>query len=360
MAGRLPRVPRLGAGVTLFSNGGGMWMPAPFLGINLQSHFGFVLDADGEKTAFIFRVPKTGTLNKVHFRTGTVTTGDDLKVSFQNVDVTDGDPDETVDQFRVITIADGDDDTWNITGIVSSDGTDSGTKRSVTRGEFLSIVIEFDSFVAGALEIDVNLGDAANKPVSGALYFDHKTGGTWAKHNNSLPCFGLEYDDGSFAYIPGVLPAKTYEADTSFNTSTTPDEYGLKFQLPFKCKVGGAWYGTIDIDNAAELILYDSDGSTELENVTLDPDIRSIVNLERVAVWFSDDIELLADTNYRLVLKPTTTSNLIYRGITVDSAGLLDQMEGGQLFHKTERTDAGAWTDTTTSRPSMGLIVTGA
>lgn len=362
MSGRLPRVPRLGAVVSTFSNGGGMFVGHP-LGVAYftggSAYFGFTLDADGEMFAAIFRIPKTGTLSKVHFRTGTTTTGDDLKVSFQDVSATTGDPDGTADEFRVITIADGDDNAWKSTGIISSDGTDSGTKRSVTRGDLIAINWEFDSFVAGNLQLSILVGSGAVVPEFGYTYNDHKTTGSWAKHNNSLPLFALEYDDGTFAYIPGVIPAKSADFVT-YNNTDTPDEIGLLFQLPFKCKVGGAWMGGQDIDGDTDLVLYDSDGTTVLETVSLDKDIRAATSGIKSYVWFSNDHGLLADTNYRLVLKPTSATDMTYREWTVDAAAQLDQMEGGQKFHRTERTDAGSWTETTTKRPLMGLIVTGA
>ena len=41
----------------------------------------------------------------------------------------------------------------------------------------------------------------------------------------------------------------------------------------------------------------------------------------------------------------------------VNSASLMEAIEGGQLFHHTSRTDAGAWTQTTTKRPLIALRV---
>lgn len=71
----------------------------------------YLLDADGEKLAFVLPAPKTGNLAQVGFRTMIVTTGDTLKVSFQGVDEATGDPDGTPDQYRTTVIADGDDGT---------------------------------------------------------------------------------------------------------------------------------------------------------------------------------------------------------------------------------------------------------
>jgi len=40
-------------------------------------------------------------------------------------------------------------------------------------------------------------------------------------------------------------------------------------------------------------------------------------------------------------------------------AAAMDGFPGGQNVHRTERTDLGAWTDTTTKRPWMGVLLTG-
>jgi len=39
---------------------------------------------------------------------------------------------------------------------------------------------------------------------------------------------------------------------------------------------------------------------------------------------------------------------------------MLDMLSGGQAFHFSSRADAGAWSDTTTRRPIMGLILSAA
>lgn len=311
------------------------------------------IDADGEKVAFIFQVPKTGTLGKFGFLLDTVTTGDTLKVSFQDVDVTSGEPDGVADQYRTVVVADGDDQAWKLTGLVTSDGTDGGTKRSVTRGDWLAVVIEYNSYVAGNMQIragSASANDTFNNQQHPLLYI-----ASWTKQN-SLPVLALLYDDDSLAFMENVVPASLLSVTSSLSTFSTPDEVGLYFSNPIPCEVNGAWVAA-DIDADAQLLLYDSDGSSVLATGTFDTNIRRGGGVGNALARFSSEVTLAKDTNYRLILKPTTTTSVSIRYWEVDVASYFGQAVGGTAWHWTSRTDAGSWTEITTRRPYMGLSV---
>ena len=329
--------------------GGGFYHPDP-AGIP-TSNAALVIDATGEKVAFIFQAPKTGNLWKVRFRTSTVATGDVLKVSFQNVDATTGDPDGTPDQYRLITVANGDDNVWLTTGIVSSDGTDTGSLRAVTRGEWLAIVIEFNSYVAGNIQI---LSSGVSLLPNNGGYADHYTS-SWSKQS-TIGCATALYDDGSIAYTPTLSPGVN-ASTSSFASNTTPDEYALKFSLPVPFTVGGA-FAAVDLDGNADLVLYDSDGSSVLASASFDSDQRQGTGVNNMTALFSSEIALLANTYYYLAVKPTTTTGVTGRYSDVSAAADFDAFPGGQTMYWSQRTDAGAWADTTTRRPRISLLIT--
>src|SRR3989304_561487 len=79
----------------------GLWLPQP-LSWFIPTNVSFLIDAAAEKVAFIFKVPKTGTLESVSFVLGPVTTGDTLKISFQDVDVATGNPDGSGDAVTLV------------------------------------------------------------------------------------------------------------------------------------------------------------------------------------------------------------------------------------------------------------------
>jgi hypothetical protein len=336
--------------MALTSIGGGMFMPKPENFAN--SNGNLLLDATGEKLGAIFRVPKTGTLAKVRFLTSTVTTGDTMKVSFQDVDMATGNPDETADQYRTVVVNNTDDNAWITTGLITTDGTDVGSLRSVTRGDLLAIVIEFDSYVAGNLNIQntTTILDYGN-----GCYTALKTGGSWVKSTNTAGCFELEYDDGSLAYTDTLLPGAG--AGLTLASNTTPDEAALYFRFPVGVTVGGA-YLFLDIDAALDVVLYDTDGTTALATVSLDSDVRASTSANGTLVVFPTEIDLTANSFYRLAVKPTTTTAVGYRRMTVRAAGSMDMFDLGQNAYLSTRTDAGAWTETTTLRPRMSLLVT--
>jgi hypothetical protein len=51
-----------------------------------------LIDATGEKYAAIIQIPKTGTISKIGFRTGTVTTSQTLRGGIETVDAATGAP----------------------------------------------------------------------------------------------------------------------------------------------------------------------------------------------------------------------------------------------------------------------------
>lgn len=313
----------------------------------------FALDASGEKLAYIVTIWKPGILHKVYFRTATVATGDTLKVSFQDVDLATGDPDGTPDQYRTIVVGSGDDNMALQTGILSSDGTDNGTKRTVAAGERLAIVFEFDSFVAGNMLL-TGRSAAPGPGSSGQIYCSHFTA-AWSKVA-TLPLVALEYSDGSYGPIPYVDPSVSGLAAEVFASDDTPDERGLIFQAPFAAKVLGFW-ANVDIDADADVVLYDSDGSTALETYRLDSNVRAVTHSLPYHVPITTERTLTKNTNYRLTLKPSSTSDVGLMVGNVPAAAVMDAYSGGQQCHYTARTDGGAWAETTTKRPFMGVIL---
>lgn len=324
---------------------GGLWIPHPYLkGASGPSLQDMLIDASTEKAAGVFMAPKTGTISKVGFLTKTVTTGVTVDVRLETVSLVNGDPTGTLlgtNSNGTQVILDADDDTWFTTTLT--------TGVAVTKGDLLAVVI------ANAGAGNMNIANASIDRPSNFPYTDLFTA-AWVK-DVDIPVFSLEYDDGSYAHSPGVWPISA-KPGTSFNTSSSPDERGLIFQMPFPFRVTGCWHHA-DIDAAADLVLYDSDGTTALETVSLDKDVRIGTSPRIFFLLFSGEQSLSANTNYRLVLKPTTTTNIRSEAFDVDAAAIMDAFEGGQKFHHTERTDAGAWTETTTRRPFMGLIIDG-
>jgi len=167
-------------------------------------------------------------------------------------------------------------------------------------------------------------------------------------------CLELEYDDGTLAYTDTLLAA--YNEPGTIASNTTPDEIALYFRVPVGVTVGGA-YVVVDLDAAADIVLYDTDGTTALATVSFDSDLRAGTTVNGTMVVFPTEIDLTPNAWYRLAIKPTTTTAVGYRRSAVRAIESFDQMDLGQNAYWSQRTDAGAWSETTTLRPRMSLLV---
>lgn len=319
------------------------------------SNNGDSLTASTHKVAEIIQCTKPGTIDKIGFATRSFaqcTNG--IKVSLQDLD-SSGQPDGTADQFRVVTVNAA--NSWFETGLLTSDGTDSGTKRTWSIGDKLAVVWEFSSFaVSDSLQIARR--GVASSPGQSFPYKMTNLTGAWSTGSSDGYYFSLKHSDG---YVPldynGLVPVVTSTASVTFNSGSTPDERGMIFQVPRSMVLTGVWM-ECDIDFAADLVLYDTDGTTALVTVHLSASERGNTSVDSGQVFFTPTT-LTANVNYRAALKPTTTSSVNLRQITIPSSGYLGCFTLGTTAMLTTRTDAGAWTETNTIVPRMGLIFSG-
>ena len=307
------------------------------------------MSAAAHYRALSFIAPKAGDLSKFHFRTGTVTTGDDLHISFQNAD-SNGNPDGAVDQYRVITVDSADDNVWKTTGIISSNGTDGGAKRTVAAGDRICVVIRFNSYVAGSLWLQY-MADAA---VSGYSTFLQSTnsGSTWSEVNGAMDA-AIEYADGTIAYLKNTAAVESFTT-TSTNTGSTPDEYSLRFRLPYPVRVAG-----VEIKGAStdcSFALYPDSGSALASG---EPVIKGTTSLRRSLI-FSSPVDLDANVYYRIGWKPTTGTNRSLQLYNLNSAAIREAFDLGLNFSLGTRVDAGAWSDDTAKFMLATLICIGA
>lgn len=328
--------------------GGGFPLPEYFMrrgntgGLNAQT----VIDAASEKHAVTFIVPKTGTIDRLVFRTSAVTTSETLRIGLQTTSTTDGFPTGTA--YGGMTVG-----TQAAPAANTLYEVTLGTGATATAGDKVSAVIEFDSAV-GNLSIAAfgSLRDLS----TGFPYVSQFAAAAWGKQTdvNNSPLIGVRYSDGSYAHVGGMV-AQTVAA-TAFNSGSTPDEIGNRFTLVAPIRCSGAWC-IANPSEDFEVVLYNS-SSTVIASALVDKDQRAVAvgtyGLHRLA-WAP---VTMAIGTYRLVFKPTTATSITIGEYTVTTAAQLDCNPGGQTWHKTSRTDAGAWTDLTTARVDhMGIMI---
>jgi hypothetical protein len=314
------------------------------------------INASGDRYGWVFQAPKSGTLHSFEHNISVVSNNPDngLRLSFQDVSLSTGNPDGAQDQFfdQTGTISTG----WNVPGgPITNDGTGGGVKRTVVHGDYLSCVVDFTNFVAGDSVTGV-VGANCGVTVVNNSYICDGNSGAYAKVSSSFPIFALKYDDGTYAKIPGLVLPIVSITNQAFNNTSTPDERGLRFQVEFDCKISGFWM-QISANQPADAVLYDN-ASSVLATVVIDPEVRQGVSaITKSWFYFSSAISLTANTTYRLVLKPTTVNSVTLQQFNATSNAILEATDGGIEWYLTSRTDAGAWTDTTTSQPFIGIIL---
>ena len=122
------------------------------------------------------------------------------------------------------------------------------------------------------------------------------------------------------------------------------------------------WHGYNEANSDYQVVLY-SDSDSILASITMNGNhISSIKDVDfgyqgTRCLFFSSKVDIVPNTIYRLAIKPTTTNNIGIYAISVSDAADFDSWPFKQRWYRTHRTDSGTWTDTTTSRPAIGLLV---
>jgi len=330
---------------------GGLYWPPMFPWVLGTPSYGTLatLAAMSDKAAFIFQPPKSGNIRKVYWRTGTVTTGATMDIRLETVSPTDGNPTGTLwgtNTNASKAIADSDDAAF-LNATLTADA-------AVTPDDVLALVIVNPVVSPGTLVI-VNI--SPSRLIGEFPYCDVFATATWTK-SGGWPVMAVEYDDGSIEPVQGAIPASALNTLT-FASASTPDEIGVKFSLPMGGRASG-FSLLIDSDDDFTVKLYDSDGSTVLTSLAVDKDQQLSQGSAgtRTRMSFPDKVTLLANTSYRLTIVPGTGGISLYE-IQVSAAGLMDALPCGSTVVKTERTDAGAWTDTSTKRPVVHVMIDG-
>jgi len=318
------------------------WLAKPsFASLNL-------IDATGEESGCVFRVPKTGSIHKVGIRFGTVTTADPMGIGLETVSAA-GYPTGTEyggSSSGTITIANVTSNAFRLTTL--------GVDASATAGDIIAYTVSFTSTV-GSVNIAGPGTNVRNPGISYYVAFN----GTPVWSRSSAQCIlALEYSDGSYGYSDELAFPYGTTTNVAFSSTTNPNERGLKFQIPFAASVAGVSFYTSAAIGPSTVTFYDSDGTTILSQVNVDTNTVITGTGNQFYIDFPTAVAVLANTNYRIGLRAINTNNTSLNDLTVPTVNALDQMSAGQNFMLTTRQNAGAWTDTTTQRPEMFLRIT--
>lgn len=322
----------------MISLSGNNFYPGVFNGPTNSS---FTIDAAGEKVAFGFRVPKTGNIDRISLVVATVTSSQTIRGGLETVDAS-GDPTGT--QYGGSAVG-----TQASPAAQTAYEITLATPASATIGDRIAAVFQFDSSVGN---LSIYGSQQYILPIN-TSYIDQYTT-SWAHITNSLPVLSIRYDDGIY-YNIGVMPAAVPTAVT-FNSGSTPDERGNKITIPYAIRAIGMWY-VLDQDNACDIVLYDSDGTTALETVAVSSIYRGATTTQLGFAYFPERILKKNGVVY-VAIKPGA-SNVATQTLAALSAGHWAAFTGGTNIVGVSRTNAGSWTEDAALRHPCGLIFNG-
>lgn len=331
------------------TNVGTIYYPPVFEGVGAPStSTHMLLDAASEKAANVFCVTKTGTINKVSFRTFTVTTGATMDVRFETVDATNGNPSGTLWGTNTNVshaIADTDDNLWLTTAAFTSGA-------SVVCGDVAAVVIANPAASFGNLTLGAGYTWQRSGLPYGLLYT-----ASWAKQ--TAPFFmTLQYDDGTIAKLPRL---DGWSNITFLNATSASVYHGNKITLQFTCRVIGMYhFGNTSSSGTYTIKLFDVDGTTALGTISQDSDIKYLNNGMTCHI-FSAPVTLKAGLTYWLA--GASDGAATFRHYYADYGSTAERNAshpaGGAMCYSTATSPSGtgSWTDTTTRVLHMGLII---
>lgn len=302
------------------------------------------INASGEIVAVNFQAPVAGNLNAVRVWN---TTGGSAG-STMDVEV------YAVDNNGYATGA----ALASTTG-VAVDGSSAGstlvnfTPFAVTRGQKLVLHCEWAS---GAIRLLGNI--ESNRHQGNATR--HFTG-SWAAESYLLV---WEMDIGGTVYTAGEGQVAIQSGNLiARDTADTSPYIGLKFQLPFNCKISGLngyWGGTnqsADNRSQGRWILVDSSNVVLTQTPTLGRWDFGALNQGPHTSLFEDEVSLTKNTTYRLYLEPFGAIygmqiETLSRAAAADLHSMIDTP-----WDFTESTDESTWVDDDTLTPVINLMV---
>lgn len=315
----------------------------------------FVINGTTDAIEWIFQAKEDATVTKLGYNIASVGgTPSNLRISIQTVATATGRASGTL--LGATNSA-----KFDFTSAAGWTWATLDESATVTRGAYYAIKIDYTSGAtapSGTNTTTFNYG--YNHAQLWALpYTTTVDAGAATKQSASLPCFGYASSTKAYGY-----PSSAYTG-LNVDSGTTPDEVGIAFTVPYDWNCTFRVIGvrvvmlTPATGRTGVLALYS--GTTVLQNFTYYSDVMQAAGSTRAVDIFFDESTLSvlsSGVQYRVAIAPTDASaDVTLRYITVSANSDLSAWPGGADYYYTQRTDAGAWADTTTKRTLIELIL---
>ena len=316
----------------------------------------------------VVTVPKSGTLNKIGWMTGTITgVSYTVKVSVETVAASVGLPVATTNAGKTLyaTGAESADITSLTSATVYFTPINGVTGITVNAGDLIAVTIRLTAVSASTVNIAKYNADVyLTTNSTAAPYTGTRIGGAWG-FAQYPPVVQLEYSTGfsEIAWVPPLATALT----VTYNNASNPDHRGLKFRFPFACRLSGAIFKISPVGDC-QLIMYNSDGYTVATGfpITITAAQREATGESMYTIIFPTKFTCVANTFYRFIVLPTTSSNIsLDAGTPVDDGAVLGincYPEGTDFVYTTingvPSSGNNSWTDANV-KISHGFLIDG-
>ncbi len=293
------------------------------------------------KVGFIFRAPKTDSIDRVVWYSGTATGSPTVDVRLETV--SGASPSGTLLGTN----------TNIVTGTVASNTEYESTltsAASVTKGQLVGLALAYNSGTSIAIGVDQSWGQVS----SAHNYPQINTAGTWSIIGSRNMRALFRYSDGT--YFSPSIEGVSY-GTSSLTSLFTSGEKGIRFRLPYSARISGFWMN-YDIRNDITVNLY-ADATAPGGTALLTKQITSASLIQASGVnqhVFDSSLTLSANTWYRLAAAFTGATGTRFTLVSYGSSDRRNAIVKDQ--HYTE-SSGGSWVDTTTQCPCLGVVLDG-
>jgi len=189
-------------------------------------------------------------------------------------------------------------------------------------------------------------------------YFVTNTSGAAAKSRRAaVSSMALGSNATTFYRLPMTIPVSAVTSSAFSNSAG--GRRGLRFQVPAPVRCCGLmWWNTTSIGDFNATIYNDAGTELSSSSTAFEGDISANSNIPSMQVFFDNPVELAIGTWYRIVVEPTSATNITVAFLTLPSLSYRSASPWGSNAHYTTYTTAGGWIDTATDQePLMDIMV---
>jgi hypothetical protein len=343
-------------GSQVIQNGSTIYYPDDTISSTGANPFttGGTVDADDERYYFVSTFPDTKTIERVIFRTATITTGATLQYTIETVA-------RTANPFPTGTFT-----CTNSSGIFTTISTDDNLYVSGSSLTAPCAVTAGDVFAVGVRRIGGTFAGAPMSFTSNTSDFPYNVSSTSAAGYTASvagdPCVILRYTDGTFGPVSSSAWIGTSNTFT-FNSGSSPNQAGNLFKnMPFSGKIK-ALCVYLDLDSTTDVKIWKNNTLSYTVSMSSgDGDASAGIH----KFFLPQKFQFSKGDDIRVMIAPNTTASIglnygtIYSTSAFSGPTLAQLTSFGDrvyLSSATNPTNASSFSNQTDSRVYMNLMI---